>query len=337
MSLLDKLLLDPETYKRPDAEVLPLITHATARAKDRVRRISHQRCCARRAGHRPLSRAALRGTLPVCRPAGRAHAPSATGSAWVRPSAAADRRRFDCSPRAPRAARRGSAHPNGEAGRVSWRGDGECALTGGRRRGWACDAWRRPASHVCRGRSVVCSDCSRDARRDARGRAQPRGRRAAAGERPQGEAAAVVRLCTFAIARAPRPLPGSARAPRSLARLIAQSPHCSLGVPRTGREDATPQRRSVQLIGGGGAGAARGVPGGRQGDGQGTPPPAPCATRLRPLPHPPPASWLSRPSARLVCHVYRTRRRHSTAPLSTAHRCRWCRRCSRRTRRPPRR
>ncbi len=46
-------LLDARTYERPDAEVLPLITPASARAKDEVRRISHQRCCARRAGHRP--------------------------------------------------------------------------------------------------------------------------------------------------------------------------------------------------------------------------------------------------------------------------------------------
>ena len=59
---------------------------------------------------------------------------------------------------------------------------------------------------------------------------------------------------------------------------------CSPRVPRTGREDATPLRR-CDLIGGGGAGAARGVPGGRQGDGQGTPPPALCAALMQPLPH----------------------------------------------------
>ena len=88
-------LLNFNTYKRPDAEVLPLITQATARAKDGVRCISHQRCCARRAGHRPLSRAAIRGTPPVCRP-GRPHAPprqagrrTARGSAPLS-SAAAD-------------------------------------------------------------------------------------------------------------------------------------------------------------------------------------------------------------------------------------------------------
>eukprot|EP00900_Chrysochromulina_parva_P025762 jgi/Chrpa1/781/Chrysochromulina_OHIO_Genome00009602-RA len=34
-------LLLPDTYKRPDAEVLPLITPAAARATDAVRRISH--------------------------------------------------------------------------------------------------------------------------------------------------------------------------------------------------------------------------------------------------------------------------------------------------------
>ena len=34
-------LLDGDTYKRPDAEVLPLITPAAARATDDVRRISH--------------------------------------------------------------------------------------------------------------------------------------------------------------------------------------------------------------------------------------------------------------------------------------------------------
>ena len=34
-------LLDDDTYKRPDAEVLPLITPAAARARDSVRRISH--------------------------------------------------------------------------------------------------------------------------------------------------------------------------------------------------------------------------------------------------------------------------------------------------------
>ena len=37
-----KSLLEPGTYKRPDAEVLPLITPATARAKDAVRRMLHR-------------------------------------------------------------------------------------------------------------------------------------------------------------------------------------------------------------------------------------------------------------------------------------------------------
>jgi len=53
-------------------------------------------------------------------------------------------------------------------------------------------------------------------------------------------------------------------------------------VPRTGRADAPSQRRLLQLIGGGGAGAPRGVPGGRQGDEQGTPPLPPCRVDERP-------------------------------------------------------
>ena len=165
-----------------------------------------------------------------------------------------------------------------------------------------------------------------------RRRAHPRGRRVPG---PHGEVAAVVRLCTFAIARAPRPLPGSACAPCSLARLIAQSLLCSPCVPRTARVHAPPPRRCVQLIGGGGAGAPSGEPRGCQGDGQCTPPPALFAARMRPLPHPPLALLLNHPLL-AACATYRTGRRHSTTPLRS-HRRRWCWRCSRRTRRPPRR
>ena len=48
--------------------------------------------------------------------------------------------------------------------------------------------------------------------------------------------------------------------PPPAARLVAQPPPCSPCVPRIGREHAPPPRRSVQLIGGGCSGAARGVP-----------------------------------------------------------------------------
>jgi len=181
-----------------------------------------------------------------------------------------------------------------------------------------------------------------------RGRAQPRGRRAAAGERPQGETAAVVRLCTFAIARAPRPWAGSTRAPCSLARTIAHSPPCSPCVPRTGLVHAPPPRCSVQYIGGGGAGAARGVLGGRQGDDQGTPSaPSSVARRRRARPLAAPSSRDRRPPRRsatplflpllAACAAYRTGARLSTTPPGTAHRRWWCRRSSRRTRMPSRR
>ena len=251
-------LLDTKTYKRPDAEVLPLITHATAKAKDGVRRISHQRCCARRAGHRPLSRAAIRGTSPLCRPAGRPHAPSATGraadGARVRPSAAADRRRFDCSSRAPRAARRGSAHPGGEAGRVSWRGDGECALAGGAEE-------EMGGRRVYHRRSAVCSNCSRDARESTATRSTGGSRGTAAGGDGGGRATLHIRH------RSRAPSVG-----RLDTRAVLACPHnCSF---------------------------------------------APLLA---------------------VCATYRSGTRPSTALLSTVHRWRWCRRCSRRTRRPPRR
>ena len=199
-------LLDTKTYKRPDAEVLPLITHATAKAKDGVRRISHQRCCARRAGHRPLSRAADRrvchtqhGDTPLH------YAAKYSSSVAVVQALLA-------------------AYP--EAAK-------------------ATDKVRHP-------RPFVQRSC---------------------GLSP------------------------------TAARLVAQPPPCSPCVPHTGRVHAPPPRRYAQLIGVGGAGAARGVPGCRQGDGQGTPPPALCAARMRPLPHPPPALSLNRPPARRVCHV----------------------------------
>ena len=65
--------------------------------------------------------------------------------------------------------------------------------------------------------------------------------------------------------------------------------------------------------------------------------PGPCVPRswgLSPTRRPP-----CRSAAPLlaVCAPYRTGRRHSTSPLSPTHRRRWCRRCLRRTRRPPRR
>ena len=49
-------LLDVNTYKRPDAEVLPLITPAAARATDSVRRISHQRRARRVGERRPVAK-----------------------------------------------------------------------------------------------------------------------------------------------------------------------------------------------------------------------------------------------------------------------------------------
>ena len=60
--------------------------------------------------------------------------------------------------------------------------------------------------------------------------------------------------------------------------------------PRTGRSCAPSLGRSVQHIGGGGAGAHNGEPGGHQGDGQGTPPlPPPLLRRVH---HSPPTSSL---------------------------------------------
>ena len=53
-------------------------------------------------------------------------------------------------------------------------------------------------------------------------------------------------------------------------------------VPRAGREYAPSLGRCVQLIGGGGAGAPRGVPGGRLGDERCTPPLPPCRVDERP-------------------------------------------------------
>jgi len=53
-------------------------------------------------------------------------------------------------------------------------------------------------------------------------------------------------------------------------------------VPRTGREHTPSQGRWEQLIGGGGAGAPRGEPGGRLGEGRGTPPLPPCRVDERP-------------------------------------------------------
>jgi hypothetical protein len=53
-------------------------------------------------------------------------------------------------------------------------------------------------------------------------------------------------------------------------------------VSRTELEDAPSLGRFEQLIGGGGAGAPRGVPGGRHGEGQGTPPLPPCRVDQRP-------------------------------------------------------
>ena len=49
-------LLDGNTYRRPDAEVLPLITPAAARATDSVRRISHQRRARRVGERRPVAK-----------------------------------------------------------------------------------------------------------------------------------------------------------------------------------------------------------------------------------------------------------------------------------------
>jgi len=76
--------------------------------------------------------------------------------------------------------------------------------------------------------------------------------------------------------RRPSPLRARLQAPLSLtsAPPTRPSPHSSprRGVPRTEREYATSRRSSLQLIGGGGAGAPRGVPGGRHGDEHCTPP-----------------------------------------------------------------
>ena len=164
---------------------------------------------------------------------------------------------------------RGSAHPGGEAGRVLWRGDCECALTGGGGGGGGD------------GRATRGSDPLRTSAANAPSSAPKR-----AGERSP--------VAKRSIAPIPQPA----------ARLVAQPPLCSPCVPCTGRVHATTRRRLEQLIGGGGAGAPRGVPGGRQSDVQdGTPPPALCAAIMRPLPHPPLASSLNRPSARLVCPV----------------------------------
>jgi hypothetical protein len=150
-------LLDERTYERPDAEVLPLITPAAARATDWVRRISH----ATRSGQR----------RPVAK-------------------------------------------------RSTGRGQGK-GRRGRRRRG-------RTTPHI-RHRS-----------------------------------------------RAPRKHP----VPHICSTHVVAHPCCC--VPRTGRADAPSQGRLLQLIGGGGAGAPRGEPGGRHGDGRCTPPLPPCRVDERP-------------------------------------------------------
>jgi hypothetical protein len=154
-------LLESSTYRRPDAEVLPLITPAAARATDPVRRISH----ATRSGQR------------------RAVAKRSTG-----------------------------------------RGQGK-GRRGRRRRG-------RTTPHI------------------SPSLARP----------PQAP-------CPSHLPHPPHRSPTSS--------------HCCC-VPRAGRVHAPSLRRSVQLIGGGGAGAPRGVPGGRHGEGQGTPPLPPCRVDERP-------------------------------------------------------
>jgi hypothetical protein len=150
-------LLDEGTYGRPDAEVLPLITPATARATDHVRRISH----------------ATLGTAP---PGGAGAGEGPQGEAAARPH--------------------DSAHSPSLA---------------------------RP---VCKA------------------------------------------LCPS------HPLHPRRRSPTS-------SHRCC--VPHTVRAVAPSLGRYEQLIGGGGAGAPRGVPGGRLGDEQCTPPPSPCRVDKRPL------------------------------------------------------
>jgi hypothetical protein len=61
------------------------------------------------------------------------------------------------------------------------------------------------------------------------------------------------------------------------------------------------------------------------------PPQAPCPS------HPPPPTSPLTLLSLLLCSTHSTGTRPFTAPLCTAHRWRWCRRSSRRTRRPPRR
>ena len=214
-------LLDNNTYNRPDAEVLPLITPTTAGEKDKVRCISHQNYYARRAGHRPLSCAAIRGTRPVCRPACRPRQP---GRRTARGCAPLWRQTADI-PMARRVRRVATA---------TWEG----ARTPAASRGVVMVSVRSQGGGGGDGRAMRGSDPLHTCTADAPTLHRLHPRRAAA-------------TCE----RARSPVVKRSMAPA--ARLVAQPPLCSPCVPRTGREDAPPRRRYAELIGGGGAGVAR--------------------------------------------------------------------------------
>ena len=209
-------LLDWGTYGRPDAEVLPLITPATARATDSVR--------AFRTGD---ARRAPPGGEAVDGAGGRGRAAGGGGGAAV-----PLRTRSPHPSRPP--CKRPLPHSRSPASSLPHSSHRRCQPT--YRPGRRPFTWPLLTAHRWR----WCRRSSRRTRKPPRSRTR------------------------YALTAAYPPR-------RSPTPLIAAT------TPRTEREYAPSPSRLLQHIGGGGAGALRGVPGGRQGDEQGTPPPPPLA------------------------------------------------------------
>ena len=215
-------LLDWGTYGRRDAEVLPLITPATARATDSVR--------AFRTGD---ARRAPPGGEAVDGAGGRGRAAGGGGGAAV-----PLRTRSPHPSRPP--CKRPLPHSRSPASSLPHSSHRRCQPT--YRPGRRPFTWPLLTAHRWR----WCRRSSRRTRKPPRSRTR------------------------YALTAAYPPR-------RSPTPLIAAT------TPRTEREYAPSPSRLLQHIGGGGAGALRGVPGGRQGDEQGTPPPPPpcCAACIR--------------------------------------------------------
>jgi hypothetical protein len=338
-------LLDRDTYQRPDAEVLPLITPAAARATGPVRRISHatlgtaphggEAINGARAGEGPQGEAAAR-------PYDSAHSPS-----LARPPQA------PC-PSHPPHPRRRSPSPLLAAvfhAQFGWFGQGgwtplhyaaQCSssvavvqalLAAYPEAAMARDMVRRPSPLaawmrgpersseviICnQGQSGVIIRNQREISGTQRALSGTQSLSVAtrwAPQRPSAGPSEAIRGTQWLIRGDQRysealrgtqwhsaALRGNQRAlgtrsspPLALRSVQAPCPSHPLHPPhrsstyspcccvsRTERVDAPSLRRSVQLLGGGGAGAPRGVPGGRHGDDQCTPPLPPCRVHERP-------------------------------------------------------